>query len=283
MKLAVISDIHGNYVALEAFMKYIETNRPDAIVCLGDYLTDGPYPQKTLSLFNKLLESYPCFVVKGNREEYLIQNFHEPKGWRICSASGALLYTSQNVTEEDIRFFEKLKEVDVLCLEDFPTITICHGSPTQLRGNFDVDRKLLVSTLKELETPYLLGGHSHKQELVEMFGRTYVNPGSLGLAIDGKGGNIEFAMLHGSKADWKVELISKPYDVERFLQDFTASGLDEYGMVLNRAVKKTLVTGNNYFYHAVKEACEIAQMPLDKIETEEVWQEVSKRLELGDD
>lgn len=50
MKLAVISDVHGNYKALEAFLAYIGKNPVDGIVCLGDYVTDSPYPQRTMEL-----------------------------------------------------------------------------------------------------------------------------------------------------------------------------------------------------------------------------------------
>ena len=50
MRVAVISDIHGNYKALEAFLSYIEEHSVDAIIGLGDYVTDSPYPQRTLSM-----------------------------------------------------------------------------------------------------------------------------------------------------------------------------------------------------------------------------------------
>lgn len=46
VRYALISDIHGNYKALEAFLNYIEEQSIDGIICLGDYVTDSPYPQK---------------------------------------------------------------------------------------------------------------------------------------------------------------------------------------------------------------------------------------------
>ena len=41
-RLALISDVHGNYKALEAFLEYIEEHPVDGIICLGDYVTDSP-------------------------------------------------------------------------------------------------------------------------------------------------------------------------------------------------------------------------------------------------
>ena len=48
MRIAVISDIHGNHIALEECLRYLETQRVDRYVFLGDYLGEFPYQQKTM-------------------------------------------------------------------------------------------------------------------------------------------------------------------------------------------------------------------------------------------
>ena len=48
MRVAVISDIHSNFKAFEAFLEYIEAHPVDAIIGLGDYVTDMPYHRRTL-------------------------------------------------------------------------------------------------------------------------------------------------------------------------------------------------------------------------------------------
>ena len=97
MRVAVISDIHGNYKALEAFLSYIEEHSVDAIIGLGDYVTDSPYPQRTLSMIYEMEKKYPCYLLRGNREEYLLDNRRQDQGWHICSPNGALYYTYRNV------------------------------------------------------------------------------------------------------------------------------------------------------------------------------------------
>ena len=77
MKLAVISDVHGNYKALEGFLKYIEEHPVDGIVCLGDYVTDSPYPLRTMKLLYGMMEAYDCYMLRGTREDYLIHNFYK--------------------------------------------------------------------------------------------------------------------------------------------------------------------------------------------------------------
>lgn len=317
MQLALVSDIHSNYKALEAFLAYIEKREVDGIICLGDYLTDCPYPQRTLGMLHAMMEKYPCYMVRGNREQYLIDNFYKPQGWKPSSPNGVLYYTSKQITEKDIRFFESLSAARTLELAGCPSMCICHGSPTDIRGNFLEEPGLKDEALQNLQEEYLLGGHSHHQEIYCKFGKTYVNPGSLGVAIDGVGRRAQFAMLrtveecaptgkvgdsglgatvagagqHGKREidetgagqrislKFEVELLSIPYDVDTLLQDFTSAGLDEYGMVLNRAVKKTLVTGVNYFYYAVVEAIKLTGKPLPQI-TEDIWEQVADKLEL---
>lgn len=279
MRVAIVSDIHGNYKAFEAFLNYIEKHPVDAVIGLGDYVTDSPYPQRTMSLLYGMMEKYPCYLIRGNREEYLLSNDKESQGWHKCSPNGALYYTSLHMTRKDLKFFDSLPSVKRLQLGNCPQLTICHGAPEEIRGNFEFQFDLKDKVMKELPTGYLLGGHSHHQEATEMYGKLYVNPGSLGLAIDDKGGNAEFAILEGNADCWKPQLVSVPYDLESFLQDFTESGLDEYGMFLTKAVKKTLRTGKNYFYYSVCEACKLSGKSLPETD-ESVWQQVAKRLEL---
>ena len=50
MRIAIISDIHGNSVALEAVLSDLQTEHIDRVVCLGDIATDGPQPREALEM-----------------------------------------------------------------------------------------------------------------------------------------------------------------------------------------------------------------------------------------
>lgn len=279
MRVAVISDIHGNYKALEAFLTYIEEHSVDAIIGLGDYVTDSPYPQRTLSMIYEMEKKYPCYLLRGNREEYLLDNRRQDQGWHICSPNGALYYTYQNVTQADLDWMEAMPSERVLQLEDCPALAMCHGAPGVIRGNFQFDMPLREQSMEQLQTRYLLGGHTHHQELSRLFDKTYLNPGSLGMPIDEQGRHAQFALMEGSPQGWETELLTIDYDVEGFLRDFRESGIEEYGLYLTKAVEKTLVTGHNYFYYSVCEACKISHKALPDT-SEEVWRQVADRLEL---
>lgn len=279
MRVAVISDIHSNFKAFEAFLAYIEEHPVDAIIGLGDYVTDMPYPRRTLDMLYDLMEKYPCYILRGNREEYLLTHDKKDQGWHISSPSGALLYTYENVTREDLEFFEGLPSVTRVRIEEYPELLLCHGTPEEIRGNMKYDLEQCDRVMKTLPTEYFLGGHTHHQDVLVMYGKTYINPGSLGLAIDEKGGHAEFAILEGTKDGWQAELVSVPYDLEGMLQTFAVSGVDEYGLVLNRAVKKTMETGTNWFFFAAMEAMKLSGKPMQQVE-EDIWAQVAKNLDL---
>lgn len=283
VKYALIGDIHGNYKALEAFLEYIREHPVDGIISLGDYVTDGPYPQRTMDLIYGMKDKYTCYMIRGNREDYLLYNKGNREGWKPSSANGTLYYTLQNMRKKDMDFFASLPTEREVCIDGCPALYICHGTPGRVRGNVHWEEGLKERVMEELAYGYLLGGHSHHQEIYRLKGKVYVNPGSLGFAMDGIGRHGEFAVLTGEKGGWEAELISVPYDVEGYLQAFSESGVDEVGMTLNKAVKKSLVTGVNFFFECIlameeearKEgAGSIAELP------EKVWDPLVERFGL---
>jgi len=95
-KLALISDIHGNYKALEAFLAWLEEHPVEGVISLGDYVTDGPYPQRTMKLLYEMREKYGCYMLRGNREEYLLGNRDNRQGWKPSSVKrDIVLYAAE--------------------------------------------------------------------------------------------------------------------------------------------------------------------------------------------
>lgn len=278
---AVISDLHGNYKAAEAFLDYCKDHSIDGIIGLGDYLTDGPYPERMLALLKQMQAQYPCYMVRGNRENYLIQNAHHPQGWKPSSASGCLYYTAKRLSASDIAFLEDMPETMQVCLDGFPALYICHGTPNDVRGNVDWDPTLKEASLLAIKENYLLGGHSHIQEIFRFQNKTYLNPGAMGCSLDGIGQHAHFALLSATPNStvWETKLMSIPYDAKAYLLDFSESGLDTLGLVLNRAVKKTILTGINYSIKCVNRAVELTGLAPYQI-PEDIWNKAAKELEL---
>ena len=68
MRLAIISDIHGNLVALQTVLADIETARVDQIVCLGDVAANGAQPRDVIEKMRAL----GCPMVRGNTDEWFL-------------------------------------------------------------------------------------------------------------------------------------------------------------------------------------------------------------------
>ena len=283
MKLALISDIHGNYKALEAFLNYMEQHPTDAVISLGDYITDAPYPERTMALLYGMREKYPCYMLRGNREDYILDNEGNGEGWKPSSANGTLYYTLQHITEKDKAFFRTLPTEREVCIEGCPSLYICHGTPGRVRGNVHQEEGLKEKVLAALPCRYLLGGHTHHQEIDRRQGKTYINPGSLGFAVDGVGRRGQFAILEGNSEGWEAEFMSISYDVDGYLRDFTESGVDDIGMTLNKAINKSLVTGVNYFFKCIlameAEAKEKGLASMTEL-PETAWMKVTEQFEL---
>ena len=83
---AVFSDIHGNHSALQAAIDYACGRGITNFVLLGDYVTDCPNPQKTLEKIYVLKQYFNTYIIRGNREEYLLNYKNSGEvGWRIPS------------------------------------------------------------------------------------------------------------------------------------------------------------------------------------------------------
>lgn len=223
MKIAVLSDIHGNYVALEKCVNYVLDRGIEKFLFLGDYLGELAYPQKTMSLLYSLKEKYQCWFIKGNKENYWL-NYNNT--WKKNdSTTGALYYTYHNLTDTDISFFHKLNDKLEFCLDNLPAITICHGSPNKVNEKMIPDNENTFSIIDNNKADYILCGHTHIQGVIEHNGKVVWNPGSVGVSLHSKG-KTQFLILSSTENfTWKSEFISLDYDVEKVIDDLHVSGL----------------------------------------------------------
>ena len=67
MKIAILSDIHGNFLSLKAVIKEIKIKKINKIICLGDYINYYYEPDKCIDL----LKSINAKCIKGNHENIL--------------------------------------------------------------------------------------------------------------------------------------------------------------------------------------------------------------------
>ena len=73
MKVGVIADIHSNQIAFRACVDYMVNAGCEEFLLLGDFISDTAGARQTMELLYELMEQFPCHVLRGNREEYMIE------------------------------------------------------------------------------------------------------------------------------------------------------------------------------------------------------------------
>lgn len=174
MRLLLVSDLHGNELALDAVLADARSAGFDQLICLGDVATLGPRPSAVLARLREL--GCPCIL--GNHDEFmldapLVRSYSEFPV--IVSSVDA---TREALSSDELSFIGTFQRT--LTLGD---VFLYHGTP---RSNME---DLLAVTPPERvdemldgkRAVVLAGGHTHVQMMRQHKGMLLVNPGSLGL------------------------------------------------------------------------------------------------------
>ena len=287
MRLAVISDIHSNYMALENALCLVGELKPDGIVFLGDYLTDFPYPQNTLRLLDECRAEFPCWFVRGNREDYLLRHRTDPSdGWRYSSSSGSLLYTYEHITDADLDSFEAMPvslEIDLGELEaGAGALTACHASP---RSNKEwmMNRPALIDRYtSEIKGSALLCGHTHRGSLAEANGKRVIFCPSVGSPQDRRPG-AKFLMLEYRSGVWRYRTMVVGFDKDKLAAEFVRSGLLEKAGIWARCMIRQMYEETDLSARCVALAWRIASaegFSGGPVLPEEYWERAAKNLKI---
>ena len=252
LRLAVLSDIHGNTWALEAVIRDVESHHPHRFVILGDLLADGPDPVGTLSLLRTLpTAKHPsgnAVFVQGNTDRYLadLSQVMPPR-----SAMPDLVATWQWAVDrlgEEGRDFLAGLPTDTIIETPTGRVLATHGVPGNDEGFIDPTR---IDTFTDLDwhgARLLLVGHTHRPFTLEtraadsrMGVGTIVNPGSVGLAAP-TGWRASYAILDlYSDGQIAVQHVQVTWDIRAYVAAFEdRSPLNGGGIPLNRKAEPML-------------------------------------------
>lgn len=184
MKIALISDIHGNMQALEAVLNDIEKEKCDKIYCLGDLAMAGPEPVKTIEVIKKLYDAGKLDLIQGNTD-LMIANYSQ---WgdtvkEKFPIMGNALEDDVKQISNDIKIFLKnLPEQKELTIEG-ENVLLVHGSPRKNDENIMPD--LLIKDVEEIisgtKASVIFCGHTHIPCGYQTeTNQTVVNVGSVG-------------------------------------------------------------------------------------------------------
>lgn len=219
-KIAIISDIHGNNLALKAVLQDITSRGIDKIVNLGDSLFG---PLDPLGTYKQLIK-YKMVHIMGNCDRILLEPVNN-------SPQTTLYQIKQVLTEEHLNWIKQLPSSVVI-----DDILLCHGTPdsdeaylleemTEAGGILKSPLEIMES-LQHVEQSVILCGHSHIPRIVYLpNGKLIVNPGSVGLPaykddlpiphkMESGSPYANYTIMKKESNQWLIEQINVPYDWE---------------------------------------------------------------------
>ncbi len=220
MKLGLIGDVHANVLALEAVLGELKKRGAETVVCLGDLVGYGPSPNETLELIRK--EKVICTL--GAADEQVAFEFARNRKPRAGVADEILEWTRSVIEPEHVAFLRTLP-VHIRLNTPLGRLRACHGT-LDACSTIDVtqDAAGLGQLLAEQRCKVLAVGNSHVPFYRALDAGWVVNPGSVGLSLNGEPG-ADYALLKFSETGLEVEMDKVEYDFAAVAFDIVAWGL----------------------------------------------------------
>jgi predicted phosphodiesterase len=189
-RVAVLSDVHGNALALAAVRDAIRAAAPDAVVVAGDHVFNGPDPVGAVEAIREL-ESDGALVIAGNTDvavadfDYLAAFPWFPDGppdtFRIAAE-----WAHDELGPERIDWLRRLPAERRLRVDD-TLLLACHASPgSQTAGlDSDLDPSALLERVMRTDARVICCGHTHLPDVRDFGWKMVVNDGSAGYIFDG--------------------------------------------------------------------------------------------------
>jgi putative phosphoesterase len=232
MRIALISDIHGNLPALDAVLAELDAAAIDQIVCLGDVALFGPQPREVLARLKEL--GGP--VVMGNTDAWALAplpfEIRDEDSHRFYEVE---LWGARQLSAVDLDYMGSFQPSVETPLGSGQSLLCFHGSP---RSNTEA----ILSTTPDDELGLMLSGcqvaimavgHTHAQMMRRFGATTLINPGSAGLPIvpdplTGKARNppwAEYAVVGWQAGSPRIEFRRTLYETSGLIRSALVCGM----------------------------------------------------------
>ena len=239
MKIAVISDVHGNIAALNAVLADAAGCAVDQIVNLGDICSGALFPEETADR----LMALDLPTIRGNHERQVLTLSHDAMGLSDQHAASTLR-DDQRAWLAGLPPMLRLSD-DVLMVHGTP------GSDVEYFLETVTEAGLRAATDREIgerahgaDVPVILCGHTHVPRIVALDdGRLIVNPGSVGLpayaderpfphAVECGSPHARYAIVKESGGQWSADIRLVAYDWDQAARDAMANGREDWARAL---------------------------------------------------
>lgn len=223
MKIAVLSDIHGNILALKAVLEDITNQGIDKIYILGDLAFCGPCPNETINYIRENLKH--AKIIQGNTDEMILMDkdkVDDIPSFKKEVMSAALKYSQDKLSEENKEF---LSNLPAQIYEEVAGIKFLfvHGSPRRNDEGItqNINYSVLEEIVKDTEANIIFCGHTHYPIIHQLNKKTVVNVGSVGRPFEENPRSVYVIvdLSEASQRKFSIEHRYVKYDLERAASD----------------------------------------------------------------
>jgi predicted phosphodiesterase len=268
MKYAIISDVHGNISALTAILDDAAKINIDTFIFAGDYCAYLHYPNEIVDIIKNLNN---VIAIQGNEEGYFCEYANHDKRTWTDGQFQALYWCYNSIDSDNHRYLSELPK-SITFKDGDAKITVIHSSK-DVYGNIELkefsssrvadkyqknpnySREELLRDLREfmhkslefqsavesLAEDIYIFGHSHVQWYAQYKNKTFINPGSCGLPLDGISG-APYTVLDIDKNQTHIEERRVLYDRDKLLAEFKNSSLFHVAPVWSSIILQEMVT-----------------------------------------
>ncbi|MCI6692601.1 MAG: metallophosphatase family protein [Clostridium sp.] len=213
MKIAAISDIHGNIYSLMKVLEDIDEQKVDLVVCLGDLVGYGPHPNEVIALIKR--RDIPC--IKGNYDASVVDGgFTFIRDTSINSFS--LPWAVEEVRASNKYYLSQLPtklDYDINGVK----VIFTHGSPYKINEYLFEDGENTKKLMEEISEDVLICAHTHIPSYKKFGNKVFINVGSVGKPKIGRP-NATYALIE-IKEDKTIDVKFREleYEYKRIVKD----------------------------------------------------------------
>ena len=227
--IAILSDIHGNALALAEVRKAIQKEKPDAVIVAGDLVMNGPEPAAAVDGVREL-EADGAIVVQGNTDVAVADfDYSAAFPWLTDGVPdtfrAAAEWAHDELGDDRLAWLRRLPSERRLRLED-TMLLACHASPGSQTQGFDqaLDPSVILERASRTDARVICCGHTHLPEVRDLGWKLIVNDGSAGYVFDGDP-TASWALVTMDDDDVTAEIRRTEYDNLATANAISARGL----------------------------------------------------------